>query len=31
MQRKMDQTLLSRNLAIGNKARSFLTIYQQQV
>ena len=30
MQRKMDQTLLSRGLAISNRARSFLTIYQQQ-
>lgn len=27
----MDQTLLSKGLAIGNRARSFLTIYQQQV
>lgn len=27
----MDQTLMSRGLAIGNRARSFLTIYQQQV
>jgi hypothetical protein len=31
MQRKLDQTLLSRGLAIGNRAKSFLTIYQQQV
>ena len=31
MKRKMDQTLLSRGLAVGNRARSFLTIYQQQV
>jgi hypothetical protein len=30
MQRKLDQTLLSRGLAIGNRARSFFTIYQQQ-
>lgn len=29
--RKLDQTLLSRGLAIGNRARSFLTIYQQQM
>lgn len=31
MQRKLDQTLLSRGLAIGNRAKSFLNIYQQQV
>ena len=31
MKRKMDQTLLSKGLAIGNRARSFLTVYQQQV
>lgn len=31
MKRKLDQTLLSRGLAVGNRARSFLTIYQQQV
>jgi len=31
MQRKLDQTLLSRGLAIGNRAKSFLTLYQQQV
>lgn len=31
IKRKMDQTLLARGLAIGNRARSFLTIYQQQV
>lgn len=30
MQRKLDQTLISRGLAIGNRARSILTIYQQQ-
>lgn len=29
--RKLDQTLLSRGLAIGNRARSFLTVYQQQM
>lgn len=31
MNRKMDQTLISRGLAIGNRARSLLSIYQQQV
>lgn len=31
MKRKLDQTLISRGLAIGNRARSLLTIYQQQV
>ena len=31
MQRKIDQTLLSRNLALGNRAKSFLTLDQQQV
>jgi hypothetical protein len=30
MQRKLDQTLLSRGLAISNRARSFLNVYQQQ-
>lgn len=30
MKRKLDQSLLSRGLAIGNRARSFLNIYQQQ-
>lgn len=29
--RKMDQTLLSKGLAIGNRARSFLNVYQQQM
>ena len=31
MKRKIDQSLISRGLAIGNRARSLLTIYQQQV
>jgi hypothetical protein len=31
MKRKIDQTLISKGLAIGNRARSLLTIYQQQV
>jgi len=31
MKRKLDQTLVSRGLAIGNRARSLLTVYQQQV
>jgi type II secretory pathway component PulF len=31
MKRKLDQTLVSRGLAIGNRARSLLTLYQQQV
>ena len=31
MQRKLDQTLLSRGRAIGKRAKSFLTIYQQHV
>ena len=31
MARKLDQTLLARGLAIGNKARSLLTTYQQQM
>ena len=31
IKRKMDQTLLSKGLAIGNRARSFLNVYQQQV
>lgn len=30
MQRKLDQTLLSRGLAMSNRARSFLNVYQQQ-
>lgn len=30
MQRKLDQSLLSRGLAISNRARSFLNVYQQQ-
>ena len=30
MQRKLDQTLLSRGLAFSNRARSFLNVYQQQ-
>ena len=30
MKRKLDQSLLSRNLAFGNRARSFLNVYQQQ-
>lgn len=30
MQRKLDQSLLSRGLAFGNRARSFLNVYQQQ-
>lgn len=30
LNRKLDQTLLARGLAIGNRARSFLTVYQQQ-
>jgi len=31
MQRKLDQSLLSRGLAFSNRARSFLNVYQQQV
>jgi hypothetical protein len=31
MKRKIDQTLLSKGLAIGNRARSLMSIYQQQV
>ena len=31
IQRKIDQSLLSRGLAIGNRARSFLSVYQQQI
>lgn len=30
MQRTLDQSLLSRGLAFGNRARSFLNVYQQQ-
>lgn len=30
MQRKLDQSLLSRGLAFGNRAKSFLNVYQQQ-
>ena len=30
MRRKMDQTLLARGLAMSNRARSFLNVYQQQ-
>jgi len=30
MQRKLDQSLLARGLAFGNRARSFLNVYQQQ-
>jgi len=30
MQRKLDQSLLSRGLAFSNRARSFLNVYQQQ-
>jgi hypothetical protein len=31
MTRKLDQTLLARGLAIGNRARSLMTTYQQQM
>lgn len=31
MKRKLNQTLLARGLAIGNRARSLLTTYQQQM
>jgi hypothetical protein len=30
MRRTLDQSLLSRGLAFGNRARSFLNVYQQQ-
>jgi hypothetical protein len=30
MERKLDQSLLARGLAFGNRARSFLNVYQQQ-
>jgi hypothetical protein len=30
MQRKLDQSLLSRGLAMSNRARSFMNVYQQQ-
>lgn len=30
MKRKLNQTLLARGLAIGNRANSFLTVYQQE-
>lgn len=31
IERKLNQTLLARGLAIGNRARSLLTTYQQQM